>query len=69
MTPSEFKEIQKELGFSNSQMSEELCVDISTVEYWRSGKRAIWPRTEKAVRLLVRVKEKEKNLSPYGQRG
>ncbi len=41
MTPQEFKEKQKALGWDNNQMAEYLGVSIITVSYYRSGRTGI----------------------------
>jgi len=59
LKPDEFKQVQKALGFNNSEMAEALCVSITAIESWRSGRRNISDRMSNAVRLLQEV-EKQK---------
>ena len=47
-----FKEIQSQLGLSNSQMARTLGVAITTVEYYRSGHLHIKGPVAVAMRLL-----------------
>ena len=39
MTKEEFKVIQAELRWSNSQTARELCITLPAIEHYRSGRR------------------------------
>jgi len=50
MTPTEFKQAQEALGFTNQQMADLLCCSLRLVEMMRQGERAVSPRTEKLIK-------------------
>ena len=52
MTSSEFKEVQRELGFTNQKMAAVLRVSLRTVEKWRQGSRSVPGPAEVALALL-----------------
>lgn len=53
MTPSEFKQIQKDLKMDNITMAINLGVNISSIGHWRAGRRNISAKMENAILLLV----------------
>ena len=57
MTPQEFKEKQKALGWTNNQMAKYLGVSLIAVFYYRSGRTGI-PIT--ATKLLAQANKREK---------
>ena len=52
MTSSEFKSVQRELGFTNQKMAAVLRVSLRTVEKWRQGSRSVPGPAEVALALL-----------------
>jgi len=57
MSPQEFDEAQKALGFLNTEMALDLGVSLSAVEKWRSGAIAV----PSVVSQLMDFKVKEEN--------
>lgn len=39
MTPEALREIMEQVGWSNKKLADVLCVNESTIRYWRTGRR------------------------------
>jgi hypothetical protein len=55
MTPDQFNEIQRALGYDNSEMARQIGKSERLVVYMKSGEKRIIPQTAQAVKeALVR---------------
>ena len=52
MTTKQFEKLQKQLGFSDAELAEQLDVDRATVWRWKSDKKRIDKVTELALLYL-----------------
>ena len=56
MTKKEFKQVQKDLKFTNQQMADLIGVHLGTIKKWHSGERKILNRMSRLIRLHTIIK-------------